>query len=273
VFEPQTVEELQHLMQAVDDVPKCLGFGSNLLVNDTGIDFTVVRLGRSFRTAQPLPSSTILRVGGSYPLMQLARFAAGVGLSGLEFAAGIPGSLGGAVRMNAGAHHSDIGSIVERIRVVLPDGKIEELQAQELCFSYRSCSLPQAAIIIEADLRLVRGSSTDILSRTTQFLDYRKATQPLSLPSCGSVFRNPLPEESGLSAGALLERCGLKGTLFGGAEVSQLHANWIVNPKRKASALDVFSLIKVCRQQVQLRAAVALQPEVQLWGFESAGWE
>jgi UDP-N-acetylmuramate dehydrogenase len=263
LFEISSILDLQRIYRDCLDLnlsPRVLGAGSNLLVPDGLFLEPVLRFGRSFRSWEKIDSHTI-RVQASMPVMNLARDVARTGLSGLEFAAGIPASLGGAIFMNAGAHNSDFSEIVKSVHLMLPDGEPIVLAASELKFIYRSANLPLGAIVTAADLSLVESDAEAVQAAMRKNLEYRKLTQPLHLPSCGSVFRNPLPEY----AGALIEACGLKGRSFGGATISEQHANWIVNPSKVARACDVMNLIRLCQAEVRERYSLELEPEVQLW--------
>lgn len=260
----ESVAELQQVLALLHGERQRVypfGFGSNIVVGDGGLSGWGIRLGASFRAVKALGSG-VLELGGACSLMSISRKISDEGLSGLEFAAGIPASLGGALFMNAGAHGSEIASCVESIRGVLSDGTQHEWRGLDVPWKYRSSGLPQGVVITGASLRLIAGNRGEIVERCAHNLAHRRATQPLSLPSSGSVFKNPSAD---LTAGMLLERAGLKGMSIGGAIVSQLHANWIVNPEKQARAADVVSLIQACIARVEEHAGVRLQPEVKIW--------
>lgn len=240
---------------------RVMGFGSNLLVPDAGVEGWVVRLGPSLRSIDRLEGDRF-SVGGGASLMSAARKLSGEGFSGLEFAAGIPASVGGAVFMNAGAHGAEIAERIQRISVVMPDGAFRVYERSELPWAYRHSGLPRGAVVVAAELLLPEGDRARIAELCHNNLAHRKNTQPLSLPSAGSVFKNPSPQRP---AGRLLEDAGLKGTSVGGAIISDLHANWIVNPEKKASAEDVLALISLCQQRVRQHSGIELEPEVRLW--------
>jgi UDP-N-acetylmuramate dehydrogenase len=264
-FEPQEPTALARAITVCtrEGIPyRVLGNGSNLLISDGGVtDALVIRLGKGFRTVSS-PSEGHFVVGGAYALMTLSRELSERGFSGLEFAGGIPASLGGAVTMNAGAHGGEISSCLTSLRCIVPTGELVELAAQELQFSYRHSVLPPGAIIVEATLRLVAGDREQIVQRRTSCLAERKKRQPLTVPSAGSVFKNP---STTVSAGFLIEQAGLKGERIGGAEVSTMHANWIVNSTRQAHASDVQALIAQCKERVLLQAGIELKTEVISW--------
>jgi UDP-N-acetylmuramate dehydrogenase len=255
------LQAVQKLLATEKQQTRVLGFGSNVLVADQGIRGWVVRLGQSFRSVERLEGDRFI-IGGGASLMSVARKISGDGFSGLEFAAGIPASLGGAVFMNAGAHGAEIAERLERVSVVMSDGSFRVFERDELPWKYRHSGLPREATVISAELTLPSGDKERIARACSDNLAHRKNTQPLSLPSAGSVFKNPSPE---LSAGKLLEDAGLKGVSVGGAMISSLHANWIVNPDRRASASDVLALISLCQERVSERSGIDLEPEVRLW--------
>lgn len=255
------LQAVQKLLATEKQQTRVLGFGSNVLVADQGIRGWVVRLGQSFRSVERLEGDRFI-IGGGASLMSVARKISGDGFSGLEFAAGIPASLGGAVFMNAGAHGAEIAERLERVSVVMSDGSFRVFERDELPWKYRHSGLPREATVISAELTLPSGDKERIARACSDNLAHRKNTQPLSLPSAGSVFKNPSPE---LSAGKLLEDAGLKGVSVGGAMISSLHANWIVNPDRRASASDVLALISLCQERVSERWGIDLEPEVRIW--------
>jgi UDP-N-acetylmuramate dehydrogenase len=263
LIEPKDLSELStacKLLREEGLVPRILGAGSNLLLPDEGVATPIIRLGQGFRKVNV--SASVVEVGAASSLMSLARSVSDAGLSGLEFAGGIPASVGGAVCMNAGAHGGEISQVIESTSVLLADGKVAELSASELCMSYRHTQLPAGAIVFAARFRLVESDKTLTAQRRAAFLAERKLRQPLHLPSAGSVFRNP---PGAKSAGALLEGAGLKGFAVGGAAYADSHANWIVNPQRRALASDVKALIQQGQAKVQALNGIALIPEVVCW--------
>ncbi len=266
-----TVESVEELRQVVAQLYRerqslrVIGNGSNVLVCDAGLSEWVVRLGSAFRSFEKITGNEF-EIGGSTGLMSLARKLSDEGYSGLEFAAGIPASFGGAVFMNAGAHGSEIGERIVSVSGVLSDGSVRTWQHDELAWRYRSSGLPVGVVITSARVRLTPGDKAAIAGLCRKNLEHRKATQPLSQPSAGSVFRNPSAENP---AGHVLERSGLKGEWCGGAMVSELHANWIVNPNREASALDIRTLMQRCRDRAREVCGVVLEPEVKMWGFSA----
>jgi UDP-N-acetylmuramate dehydrogenase len=193
--------------------------------------------------------------------MSLSRQTARDGFSGLEFAAGIPATIGGAVTMNAGAHRGEIASVLASVTLILSDGDIVKLSINDLSPHYRTMKLPSGCCVTEVEFRLVASDVTRCEEQRRKNLEYRKQTQPLQVPSAGSTFRNP-PNDV---AGRIIDQCGMKGERVGGAEVSRIHANWLVNPEKAASAHDVIQLIERCRNVVELKTGALLEPELVIW--------
>lgn len=264
LIEINSNEELRRIITFLfqhDQKFRVMGAGSNLLIPDAGLDEWVLKLGKGFRNFSRR-SSSIFEIGGNYPLMTLARELSQEGLSGLEFAAGIPGSLGGAVWMNAGAHRGEIGTLIEEIHGITESGQEFVFLKKDLELSYRKTNLPKGIIVTAAVIRLVPGDKEKTSAHMRECLAYRKATQPLQLPSAGSVFRNP---EEQNPAGSILDKAGVKGLSVGGAQVSELHANWIVNSGRQAKAKDVQDLIAQCQERVFKQFQLQLIPEIVIW--------
>ena len=238
-----------------------LGNGTNLLVLDGGIRGLVVHLGPPFSYTEPDRSS--LRAGAGTPMSVLANGAAEAGLTGLEFAIGIPGSLGGALIMNAGAFGGYIGERVQTVKLIDFYGRVETISGEEITFGYRSSSLVGQGVIVEACLALEKEDPEKILKTMEKYSAERRSHHP-SLPSAGSVFRNPPARP----AGKIIEEAGAKGMRIGGAEVSAKHANFIVNTG-EATAADILALIKAVRELVKDKYGLDLQPEVRIVGEES----
>lgn len=262
--ELDSVDELRLLLSFLDgegERYRLIGAGSNILIPDEGIADWIVRLGRAFKYCEKAGQSSFV-VGAATGLMSLSRALSDDGFSGLEFASGIPGTVGGAIAMNAGAHGSCMADLVSRIRILGPDGEIADLEAKDVAFSYRSCSLPKGSTVLSAHLRLKEADRNDTRERRRLMLEERRSRQPLQYPSAGSVFRNPSPVRP---AGRLIEEAGLKGMRVGGAEISTLHANWIINPEKKAKAAEVRELMELCRTRVFENSGLRLEPEIILW--------
>jgi len=237
-----------------------LGRGSNMLVADKGIRGVVIKLGDALNTVRIEGESVV--AGGAYSFIKLSVIAGKEGLTGLEFASGIPGTVGGAVYMNAGAHGSDVSRILQRAEVLLPTGELATYHNEDLAYAYRHSILQtKQGIVTEAEFRLRHGDRKEIAAALAAYKDRRLRTQPLQLACAGSVFRNP----EGHHAAKLIEEAGLKGLRVGGAQVSPLHANFIVNTGQ-ATAHDVLTLIEQIIAEIQARFGVKLVPEVLVVG-------
>ena len=244
---------------------RCIGAGSNLLVADAGLDGLTLCL-RRLQGSQLDPTSGCVEAQAGEPIPTLARKAARAGLAGLEWAVGIPGTVGGAVVMNAGAQGGCIADCLESVTLLDPrsPGQLLELPADTLDFAYRHSRLQQEPwIVLSARFRLQPGQDPVAVSqRTSANLHSRTSTQPYQQPSCGSVFRNPEPRK----AGQLIEALGLKGTRIGDAQVSPIHANFIVN-LGQAKAADISALIELVQQRVLAAEGISLHTEVKRLGF------
>lgn len=235
-----------------------IGAGSNLLVSDKGIDGVVVKLSSdSFKKI--LFKDTVLEVGSGCLLSTLINEAVQNGLSFLEFLTGIPGTVGGALVMNAGIPGKSISDLIEDVTVMDYNGKVKVLRRADIEFGYRQSSLSDC-IVLSANLKCVRRDAIEIKSRIKAYLDARKNSQELNLPSAGCVFKN----SSIGPAGRLIDSCGLKGKMIGSARVSEKHANFIVNTGY-AKAEDVFTLMKLIIKDVENKFNVTLEPEIKIW--------
>ena len=242
-----------------------LGRGSNLLVPDAGVRGAVVSLRQpGWETFEPLADGRV-RVGAGLRLKRLCGLATTAGLSGFEFLEGIPGNVGGALRMNAGAMGGWIFDVVESVDVMAADGEVRTVRREDMHVDYRHCAELQAAWAVGAVLRpAAAGAADDIGRQIDVYKDKRQKSQPKE-SSAGCIFKNP----PGDSAGRLIDACGLKGTRVGDAEVSTVHANFIVN-RGRASADEVIALVRKVRADVARQTGVTLEPEVLLYG---ARWE
>lgn len=236
-----------------------LGNGSNLLVSDRGIDIPVIRLCGEFEKVT-LSGETCVTAYAAANLSSVCRFALSQSLSGLEFAYGIPGSLGGAVYMNAGAYGGQMSDAVKKVTYMTKSGEIKSCKEEQLCFGYReSVFKDKDDIILSADISLEKGDEKLIGDKMNDLMQRRKDKQPLSMPNAGSVFKRP----QGYFAGALIEQSGLKGAKIGGAQVSEKHAGFIVNTG-DATCSDVLSLIAHCQKTVKDKFSVELEREIKL---------
>jgi UDP-N-acetylmuramate dehydrogenase len=229
-------------------------------VSDEGFAGIVVRLGRGYRWAGR--DGNLLTAGGAMPLPALAGIAMRHRLSGLEFGVAIPASLGGAVKMNAGAHGRSMSEVIERVDVYsLARRARGSLSVDEAGFGYRRSGLPPGDVVVAAAARLESGDEPEIRARMEEARDWRRRTQPLAEPNCGSVFKNP----DGDHAARLIEAAGAKGLRLGGAQVSEKHSNFIVAGPG-ASSSDVWALIEQVRALVESHAGIRLETEVELMG-------
>ena len=243
------------LCKEADELYLVVGNGSNLLVSDRGVRDLVIMIRDAF--SQVSFSDETMTVGAGVRLTAAAQTAAGQSLSGLEFAYGIPGLVGGALAMNAGAYGGEMAQIVQSVRILEPDGEIHEFSNEQMEFGYRKSALKNGRIALSATLLLHRGEEEAIRARMAQYKSARQEKQPLSFPSAGSVFKRP----EGHFAGALIENAGLKGVSVGGAQVSQKHAGFIVNTGT-ATCQDVLELIKLIQKRVLEQSGVQLETEL-----------
>ena len=237
-----------------------LGRGSNMLVSDRGFDGVAVRLGAGFRWTSV--DGSRIEAGASVPLPGVAVLSGQHALTGLEFAVAIPASVGGAVRMNAGAHGHSVGEVLASVDCfLLETGERVTIRASQLGFAYRSTDLPAGGVVVGAAFALAPGDQTEIAAGLREARDWRRANQPLNLPNAGSVFKNP----PGDAAGRLIEMVCGKGVAVGGARISEVHANFIV-ASEGARANDVYTLIRHIQRRVHRETGIELEPEVRLVG-------
>jgi UDP-N-acetylmuramate dehydrogenase len=258
---PQTLEQLSEAAKRCNEngvAIRVMGFGSNLLVGDKGVRGAVIKLdSESFSQVQF--EGEHLTAGAGADLSKLVLTCVQKGLSGLEALTGIPGSIGGAVRMNAGGNFGDIGSAVEKITLMDSNGGIFEKSKPELVFDYRSMNIT-AKFILGAQLKLNAADPNVILRMVKEIWIYKKNTQPLNTKNAGCIFKNP----RGVFAGALIDRAGLKGFRIGGAVISEKHANFIIAEKGCKSS-DVMGVIKTAKQKVKEQFDVDLELEIEIW--------
>jgi UDP-N-acetylmuramate dehydrogenase len=263
-FAPADLDDLQRFIKTLPDREPLLfvGLGSNLLVRDGGFRGTVIAMHAASKHASLEDQLLFAEAGMAAP--KVARFAARHDLAGAEFLAGVPGTVGGALAMNAGCYDGETWAIVERVQTIDRKGALHLRQPGEFEIGYRHCQArtDREEWFVAAWFRLASGDGQASQARIKEFLAKRIASQPLSLPNAGSVFRNPPGEH----AARLIESCGLKGLARGGARVSEKHANFIVNPEGKASAGDIEFLIGEVQRKVQDRMGVTLVPEVRIVG-------
>lgn len=236
-----------------------LGRGSNVLFPDAGLDALVISTEKMDEITSPEPGLYVARAGAT--LNRLALAACRDGYTGLEFAHGIPGSVGGGVCMNAGAYDGELRQVIEWVEVLFPDEGVKKIPCEEMDFSYRHSLLSNRpdAIVLRAAFRLQKGDSSAIRGKMDEFMQRRKASQPLEFPSAGSTFKRP----AGHFAGRLIEEAECKGLTVGGAQVSEKHAGFVINYDG-ATGEDVRNLIKEVQSRVFERSGVMLEPEVRI---------
>lgn len=260
-IEPKDIADLKLLLALVKRYKIALsviGAGSNILANDRGLKGIVISLTSPAFKATDF-KGTYCEVGAGVLLSQLLRYCQKRGLSGLEFLAGIPGTVAGALAMNAGAQGKNISDVILYVKVIDKKGTIKILDRKEAQFGYRTSGLTRY-IIISALMKLTRRPKETITKRIKRHLAYRKLTQDYTHPSAGCIFKNP----SGYSAGELIDSCGLKGKKIGGAGISRKHANFILNTGG-AKARDVLKLMAFMRKEVRKTFRVNLAPEIKIW--------
>ena len=254
------VEELQEVLSEAKGEYLLLGNGTNTLFAAPEYDGLVIKLGEGFDYLE-YEGDGLIRVGGATLLSRLSKFAASHDLTGLEFAGGIPGSVGGAVFMNAGAYEGEMKDVLESVLVSLSDAtEVKEIKAEDLELSYRhSCLMDKGGIVLEARFRLQPGDHDEILAKMKDFSERRTSKQPLEYPSAGSFFKRP----TGSFAGKLIEDAGLKGFTVGGAQISEKHAGFVIN-KGGATPEDILTLMKEVQSKVKEESGVDLEPEVRI---------
>jgi UDP-N-acetylmuramate dehydrogenase len=261
----QEIGEIQKLLSYIskENIPYLVvGGGSNLLVRDGGFKGVVIIMREHLASIEQHGiNEQVLVAGGGLPLSNLVKHCSQKGLGGLEFLAGIPGTVGGAVIMNAGAFGKDMGTVVQSIEMLSPQGELISRDRSDLLFSYRASSFQEGTLVIRANLKCTRETPQVVSKRVAEYLGRRKATQPLEYPSAGSVFKNP----PGDYAGRLIEETGLKGKKIGGAMISPKHANYIVNTG-DARAEDVLALMAMAKEKVRDKTGVELEPEIRVVG-------
>jgi UDP-N-acetylmuramate dehydrogenase len=293
VFKPADAEDLEGFIRALAVIPRLdrgiqpseqepvdpavkprgdgslpitiLGAASNVVVRDGGIDGVLVRLGRGFNQLSGVSCQEsiggLIEAGAANLDVNVAQFALQHSLTGLEFLSGIPGGIGGAVRMNAGAYGSEIKDVLERAEVIFPDGTLRVLENAELGFAYRHCSLPEGAIVTRVWLRAEAGAPEAIAARMEEIRASREGSQPVRARTGGSTFRNP----EGHKAWELIDAAGLRGTLEGGAKVSEKHCNFLINTGN-ATAADLERLVNRIIRQVKEHSGITLVPEIKFIG-------
>lgn len=280
LFKPKDTEDLAAFLQLLPmEVPlMVLGVGSNVIIRDGGIDGVVIKLGRGFTDLSVIPSNTegskrsfdshslaqddkIIAAGASCLDVNLAQFAMKNSIAGLEFMRGIPGTVGGAVRMNAGAYGSDIANVLLKVELVERDGMMRELSAEQLGFTYRNSRVSRGAIITRAWIKGQEGEQSEIKKRMEEISQSREETQPVRTRTGGSTFKNP----PGQKAWQLIDQAGCRGLKIGGAQVSELHCNFMINTG-DATASDLEDLGEEVIKRVKEKTGVTLEWEIKRIG-------
>ncbi|MFQ5535009.1 MAG: UDP-N-acetylmuramate dehydrogenase [Sphingomonadales bacterium] len=267
VFRPSDeVDLIDFLKRRPRDIPvTVIGVGSNILVRDGGIPGVVIRLGRAF--SQIEIDGVNVRVGAGAPDVGVAMACAASGVSGLEFLRGIPGTIGGALRMNAGAYGSEVRDVLVQAMAIDPTGRVHVLNPDDFGFSYRHCTVPEDWIFTGAVLRGAAGDPNEISKRMKEIADSRLGSQPVRSRTGGSTFKNPAAEVSGgLKAWQLIDAAGCRGLRHGGAQMSEHHCNFLINTG-DATASDLETLGEEVRRRVLAATGVALQWEVRIIGL------
>ena len=260
---PKSEEELSALLKlcAANGVkPVILGAGTNVLAPDAGMEALVIVLKDALEGMEQIGPNTI-RVMAGVTMSRAAVFAAGLNLGGLEFAHGIPGTIGGGVYMNAGAYGGEIKDVCKRVRIMEMNGEARWITNEEAAFSYRHSAIEDNPwIVVAAEFELPARPEEEVWAKMKELIGKRRASQPLDLPSAGSAFKRPV----GGYAAALIDQSGLKGFRIGGAAVSEKHAGFVVN-LGGATAADVRELLKAVSDKVFDRTGIRLEPEVRIW--------
>lgn len=260
-IEPHDIADLKLLITSAKKykIPiLVIGSGSNILISDKGVAGMVLKLNSSsFRRV--FIKCNCLEAGSGATLRQLIQVASERALSGAQFLAGIPGTVGGALAMNAGAWGKNIGDLVQKATVMDYNGNIKILSKKDIKFGYRKSSLSKF-IILSACIKLAKKNKKEIKDNINKYLEYRRNTQDASLPNAGCIFKNP----PGKSAGRLIDLCGLKGKRIGNASVSVRHANFILN-QGNAKASDILKLMRLIKTEVKRKFTITLEPEIRIW--------
>ncbi len=266
-FEPANEKDLSNFIKNKPQIPTLvLGGGSNIIIRDGGVPGITIHLGKPFATIEQ--DGDLIKCGAGLLTIDLARFAQKVGLSGFEFLSGIPGTVGGALRMNAGAYGSEIKNIIQTIRAIDGNGAVQEFTPQADFFKYRKNALPDDFIFIGATFKGMPESKEKILQTMMQYKVSREKGQPIGIKTCGSTFKNP----EGLKAWQLIDSAGCRGLTRGDACISEKHANFLIN-KGKATAYDVEMLGEQVRKRVKEKSGITLEWEIKRVGINKQNEE
>jgi UDP-N-acetylmuramate dehydrogenase len=265
LFTPADEDDLAYFLSCCPlDVPvTVIGVGSNLLARDGGVPGVVIRLGRGFNGTEPLSENRI-RAGAAVPDVRLAQAAASAGIAGLAFYRGIPGTVGGALRMNAGAHGGETRDILAEARAVDRSGNLHVFDNAGMGFTYRHCGIPLDYIFTQAVFEGTPGVPAEIEKSMRDVAEYREANQPIKSRTGGSTFKNP----PGHSAWKLIDAAGCRGLRVGGAHMSEMHCNFLINDG-EASAADIERLGELVRERVFTQSGIRLEWEIKRIGIEA----
>lgn len=263
LFKPEDVDDLvTFLREKPAHLPYIvLGVGSNIIVRDGGFDGVVIRLGRKFAETEIIPESHMMRVGAGMLDVHVATLAAEHGIAGLEFLSGVPGTMGGAVKMNAGAYGNELAEVAIEVTMVLADGTVQTISASECGFSYRHSELPEGAIVTSVLLQGAEDAPKAIQARMLEIQKQREETQPIRSKTGGSTFKNP----EGKKAWELIDAAGCRGLAMGGAQVSEKHCNFLINAHH-ATAEDLEMLGEEVIKRVFKHSGVKLEWEIKRIG-------
>ncbi len=261
---PTSIEQVQQIIAACKEalVPlRFMGLGSNILASDEGVRGVIIKFADNFAAVSVEDKRVIAQAGASNE--QVAKVAQAHGLTGYEFASGIPGSIGGAAIMNAGAYDGEFSKVAVSLSCLTPEGELVQVTAEQALWSYRhSMMMDKGYVVLEATLELSRDNKDAIQARMDDLRERRESKQPLEMPSAGSTFKRP----KGYFAGKLIQDAGLKGHTVGGAQISTKHSGFVVNTGN-ASAADVVQLIQDVHDRIFEKEGVHMEPEVRMWGF------
>jgi len=266
LFEPANLDDLVRFISALDEGTPvmALGLGSNLIIRDGGVPGVVVRLGKPFATVE-VRRDNIIECGGGAPGILVASAARDAGIAGLEFLRGIPGTVGGFVRMNGGAYGREVADILVDCDVVLPGGDCVNVPVSDLRYSYRHSSLPDGAIVVSARFAGTKGDPKEIGAEMDRIAEQREQSQPLRTKTGGSTFKNPSSDANSPKAWQLVDEAGCRGLAMGGAQVSEKHANFLVNTGNATSA-DIEGLGEEVRRRVADKTGMMLEWEIKRVG-------
>ena len=257
------VEDLKEILKLAEKnkIPlTIIGNGSNILVADEGIKGIVLKIEIKKLEIQEEEKKVYITIGSGNKLGELTQKLSNREIAGFEFASGIPGTIGGAIRMNAGAHNSEMKDIIKTITYIDRQGQIHKINNGEAKFEYRSSIFAKEKyIILEAEIQLEKGKKEEIQNKIKEYMEYRKEKQPIEYPSAGSTFKRG----TDFITAKLIDECGLKGHTIGGAQISEKHAGFIIN-KGKATAEDVIKLIEYTKEQVYKKFGKVIEPEIEI---------